>query len=166
MAAVYFLKSLPPTCLFNVVSFGSGFRSMFPAPVEYNDENLQLAVSQVSMFDADMGGTEIYSPLDTIFKSESRYPRSIFLLTDGQVGNTSQILDLIKSNRRDSRVHAFGIGSGVDRYLIVESAKVGKGAHEFVSSSEDMQSKVIDVLKKAMMPALCKWEVNCPGVEA
>jgi Ca-activated chloride channel family protein len=106
---------------------------MFPAPVEYNDENVEKAVERIGCFKADLGGTDIYSPLHTIFKSESKYPRSIFLLTDGNVGNTSQTLDLIKSNRRDSRVHAFGIGSDVDRHLIVESAKVGKGAHVFVS---------------------------------
>jgi uncharacterized protein with von Willebrand factor type A (vWA) domain len=86
-AAVFFLKSLPSSCRFNIVSFGSSHSKMFPEPVEYNDENLNKAVSEVSSYQADMGGTEIYSPLQEIFNHAPQFPRSVFLLTDGEVGD-------------------------------------------------------------------------------
>jgi hypothetical protein len=139
---------------------------MFPEPVEYNDANLKSAVEQVSSFQADMGGTEIHSPLQYIFDQPSQYPRAVFLLTDGEVDSPSIVVDLIKENRGNSRVHSFGIGNGVDRNLIIQSAKAGNGVSEFVASGENMQVKVIDVLKSAMMPALCNWEITCSGPAA
>jgi hypothetical protein len=50
------------------VSFGSNFEKLFPQSVIYNEENLKLAVSQLSTFEADMGGTEILEPLKDIVK--------------------------------------------------------------------------------------------------
>ena len=40
-----FLHSLPIGSKFNVVSFGSNFEKLFPDSVEYNEENLKIAVS-------------------------------------------------------------------------------------------------------------------------
>ena len=36
--------------------------------VPYNDKNLAIAVDQVSTFEANFGGTEIYRPLQHIFE--------------------------------------------------------------------------------------------------
>ena len=58
-----FLHSLPIGSKFNVVSFGSKFAKLFPDSVEYNENNLKIAVSQISNFKADMGGTELLNPL-------------------------------------------------------------------------------------------------------
>jgi uncharacterized protein with von Willebrand factor type A (vWA) domain len=87
-AAIYFLKSLPSSCKFNVVSFGSRHKSMFPESVNYTNETLNQAVHQIQDFTADMGGTDIYSPLVKIFSEPPQFTRAVFLLTDGQVGNS------------------------------------------------------------------------------
>jgi hypothetical protein len=49
------------------VSFGSNYKKIFSQSVIYNEENLKLAVSQVSSFEADMGGSEILEPLKDVF---------------------------------------------------------------------------------------------------
>jgi hypothetical protein len=43
---------------------------------------------------ANLGGTEIESPLSDIFSSPiiEGYPKQIFLLTDGQVSNTERVV--------------------------------------------------------------------------
>ena len=68
-ALILFLHSLPEGSRFNICSYGSNFKFLFEGvrSVEYNDENLQFAQAQVAEFDANFGGTEIYSPLKTIF---------------------------------------------------------------------------------------------------
>jgi hypothetical protein len=40
-----FLHSLPIGSKFNVVSFGTDFEKLFPDSVEYNEDNLKIAVS-------------------------------------------------------------------------------------------------------------------------
>ncbi len=64
-----FLQSLPYGCVFNVCSFGSHHDFMFKnGSVENNDTNLQTALKCIDSFAASFGGTEIFSPLDQIFK--------------------------------------------------------------------------------------------------
>ena len=48
---------------------------------------------------ANMGGTEIYSPLSFVFENMPLLPgipSNIFLITDGAVSNTSSVLELVK----------------------------------------------------------------------
>ena len=78
-----------------------------------------MAVEVISSFGADMGGTEIFQAMKNIFSNPPKTnidgglrERHLFLLTDGAVGNTSQVIDLIKTNSWNNKVHTFGIGSG------------------------------------------------------
>jgi hypothetical protein len=93
------------------------------------------AEEQVSLFKADMGGTEIYKPLDDIFNEpvDEKLPRHIYLLTDGEVCNTEQVVELIKKNNKNSKVHTFGIGNGVSTSLIKDSALAGHGHYTFIT---------------------------------
>ena len=70
--------------------------------------------------DANMGGTQIYNPLDILLKQAviEGYPRHIFLLTDGGVSNTQGVLNMVKKNTKHSRVHSIGIGNGASYDLI------------------------------------------------
>jgi len=66
---------------------------------------------------ADFGGTELEQPIKnalTLHKKGDNHVR-IFILTDGDVGNTKIIIDTIKEacGKSDfTKVFTFGIGSG------------------------------------------------------
>ena len=62
-ALVLFLQSLPPDSYFNVISFGSSWRRMFPKSQKYSGKSLEKAIRNIEPMGADLGGTEIYSPL-------------------------------------------------------------------------------------------------------
>jgi hypothetical protein len=85
-----FLHSLPLGCKFNVVSFGSNHVKVFKKSFEYNQNTLDAVVATLKHFDADMGGTEILSPIKDIFNDsvDPTFPRHLYLLTDGAVNNT------------------------------------------------------------------------------
>ena len=61
-----------------------------------------------------MGGTNIYDPIKDILskQNQTKMRRQIFLLTDGAVMNTNEIISLIEKKVLDtnSRVHTFGVG--------------------------------------------------------
>ena len=121
-AAILFLKSLPMNSLFNIISFGTEFVSE--------------TIKKIEKFLADMRGTNILEPLRSIFNNNplDEYPRTIFLLTDGQVDNPDEVVSLIKKESGKCKVHGFGIGSDVDPYLIEKYAKAGRGSANFVSN--------------------------------
>ena len=85
--------------------------------------------------DADMGGTEIYHPLETLLKEKviDGYPRHVFLLTDGDVSNTQGVIKMVGKATKYSRVHTIGIGIGASQSLIEGCSKSGKGKCIMVS---------------------------------
>ena len=112
-----------------------------------------------------MGGTEIYQPLKKIYswKKDPAYPVNIFLITDGEVDSPQSVIQLIKKNATNARCHSFGIGSGVSRELVKGAAIAGKGTYQFVEDSNDnMNTKVILSLTKAVRPALVDLQVEWP----
>jgi hypothetical protein len=57
---------------------------------------------------------------------------------------------------KHSRSFSLGIGSGVDRTLVMEIAKNAGGSYEFVTENEKIESKILNQLKIAQKPALLK----------
>ncbi len=74
-----------------------------------------------------MGGTKIFEPMSEVFSwpLDKNLPRQIYLLTDGEVENTKAVVNLIKSNSKNCRVHTFGIGEGASSELIKDCAVAG-----------------------------------------
>jgi len=143
-----FLHSLPEGSKFNVVSFGSSYEKLFEKSLPYNEENFRKAIDEVSKFGASLGGTEIYSPLQDLLKQEADplLPRHIYLLTDGAVYNTEEVVNLIRLNRESCFVHTFGIGSGASSELVKNCAIAGHGHYSFILRLDEIEQKVIEAL--------------------
>mmetsp|Transcript_32810 Transcript_32810/g.57192 ORF Transcript_32810/g.57192 Transcript_32810/m.57192 type:complete len:894 (-) Transcript_32810:1736-4417(-) len=155
-AVNFFIKSLPEQSLFNIVSFGSYFSKMFPESQKYSKSIVDSALAQLRSYSADMQGTEIYEPLKDILNSEptSSFPRYVFLVTDGDVSNTQLIVNLVKSNHKNTRVSTIGIGSGASNALVEEVAKAGRGSSTLILENRDINSGVLSSLEKSLQPSL------------
>lgn len=102
-AVILFIQSLPPGSKFEIISFGSNYRVMSKGleGYDYNNENKKFAIDEVRKFSADLGGTEIYEPLEYMYnqiKVPEDYLLKAFLLTDGGVSSPGSIVNLIKEN--------------------------------------------------------------------
>jgi len=163
-----FLKSLPVNSLYNVISFGNNFSSLHQESQKYQQNTLEKDLVSIESFEANMGGTNIYQPLSYIFnqKLNKTYPRYIFLLTDGGVTNTPQVLSLIKKNNTKARVFTVGIGNGCSPELITKGALFGKGKHEFVADGGDLMGKVISLLDSAMSPCVDDFKLEGDNFDA
>ncbi|XP_029993756.1 von Willebrand factor A domain-containing protein 5B1 [Sphaeramia orbicularis] len=155
-AMVVILKSLVPGCLFNIIGFGSTFKSLFTTSQNYEEDALALACEYVRKIRADMGGTNILAPLNWILRQPmfSSHPRLLFLLTDGAVSNTGKVIELVRSHARYIRCFTFGIGQNACRRLVQGLATVSRGTAEFLADGERLQPKMIKSLKKTTSPVL------------
>ncbi|XP_019355584.2 von Willebrand factor A domain-containing protein 5B1 isoform X1 [Alligator mississippiensis] len=155
-ALLVILKSLVPACLFNVIGFGSTFKTLFPSSQTYCEESLAIACESIKKIRADMGGTNILSPLKWAIRQPIHrgHPRLLFLLTDGAVSNTGKVIELLRNHSASTRCYSFGIGQSACRRLVHGLAAVSKGSAEFLVEGERLQPKMIKSLKKAMGPVL------------
>ncbi|XP_039478785.1 von Willebrand factor A domain-containing protein 5A-like isoform X2 [Oreochromis aureus] len=146
------LKSLPMGCYFNIYSFGSRYEHIFPKSVEYSQQTMEEALKTVEQMQANLGGTEILQPLKHIYSQPCipNQPRQLFVFTDGEVGNTKEVIDLVKKNSGSHRCFSFGIGEGASSALINGMAKEGGGHAQFITGTDRMQPKVMQSLRFAL----------------
>ncbi|XP_075376461.1 von Willebrand factor A domain-containing protein 5B1 [Mycteria americana] len=161
-ALLVILKSLMPACLFNVIGFGSTFKTLFPASQTYCEESLAIACESIKRIRADMGGTNILPPLKWVIRQPVHrgHPRLLFLLTDGAISNTGKVLELLRNHSCSTRCYSFGIGPNACRRLVRGLAAVSRGIAEFLAEGERLQPKMIKSLKKAMAPVLSDVSVE------
>ncbi|XP_059187475.1 von Willebrand factor A domain-containing protein 5A-like isoform X2 [Centropristis striata] len=159
------LKSLPMGCYFNIISFGSRYEHIFPKSVEYSQQTMEEALKKVEEMEANLGGTEILRPLEHIYSQSCipNQPRQLFVFTDGEVGNTKEVINQVKKNSGSHRCFSFGIGEGASSALINGLAKEGGGHAQFITGTDRMQPKVMQSLRFALQPAVVdisvKWDL-------
>ena len=83
---------------FREPSFEALNRTLFPETKPLTDSSLAEAKSWVSRVEADLGGTEIFSPLEHVLQLPRRAgkPRQVFVLTDGAVSNSLECIKLVR----------------------------------------------------------------------
>lgn len=161
-ALTLFLKSLPVDTYFNVVSFGSSSRKLHPQSQRNCNETIASAIAEISKYTADLGGTEIEAPLKDILQSPviDGYPKQIFLLTDGEVGSTQRVIDLVHSHTKHARVHTIGIGNGASLALIRGCAEKGKGEYCMISDQEPPAAKIIQLLEASLSAVISRVQLD------
>ncbi|XP_036356118.1 von Willebrand factor A domain-containing protein 5A-like [Octopus sinensis] len=149
-----FLKSLPLGCSFNAISFNNDFEFLFKeGSREYSEDSLNEALKfQKNLYAS--GGTEILSALKSLSdkKPFQNFHRQVFLITDGAVYNTNDVIQLVKSQVNNTRYFTIGIGSGASTELVKGIARAGKGQAEFVMTNDNLKAKVMRLLKLSMQP--------------
>ncbi|KAH9925324.1 uncharacterized protein B0H18DRAFT_1085308 [Fomitopsis serialis] len=162
-ALLIMLKSLPTNgTAFNIVSFGSSHTSLWPVSQSYSPATLNTAVLHADSMEADMGGTEIGSALDTVLKSRTTAgPTSVFVLTDGEVWN----VDILLANLRNSvsaagdsasgtylRLFTLGVGHSASTALCSGLARVGNGLCLMTTQNEELAGKCARLLRASRVP--------------
>lgn len=115
-----FFRSLPADCFINIVGFGSSFRKLWPASAKYGKDSLREGSAHIDALSADLGGTELLQPLQDILRAPliPGYKRQVFVLTDGEVSNTAQVIELVRTHNANNRVFALGLGDGASHELV------------------------------------------------
>ena len=158
-----FLQSLPTGSYFQLIGFGSSFIKYHEKPLEYTFKNVFDLQSTIRDLGATLGETDIYSPLFYIYNEKDykniSLKKTIFLLTDGEVENKEQCLELIGNNSECFRVHAIGIGNKFDKDLIEQCGRLGKGSATFVENISDLGNEVVEALDKSLRPYIVNAEI-------
>jgi len=159
------LGSLRAGDSFNVYGFGSTFESIFAAPAGYDDANLNRARDAVRRWDADLGGTELMGPLRAILERPAgELPRRVLLVTDGEVGNESECLELVRAHASGTAVFTIGVGYGASDLLVNGVARAGGGHAELVHPGERIEAAVMRQMSRLTTEGLRDVRVDWAGL--
>ncbi|CAF0840024.1 unnamed protein product [Adineta ricciae] len=160
---VLFLKSLPLNSHFNIIRFGSSYKPLFDQATDlYNEENSKKAEQLVNNMQADLGGTELLNPMKWLEEHPAQEGRSrqIFLLTDGEISNVDEVLNLCRSMSKSSRIFSFGLGQSPSRSLVKGLARSTNGRFCFIPPSTKVDTYVGQQLEKALQPSITNLEIK------
>lgn len=131
------LDNLYPYDTFNLITFSGDTNVLFPAPVTASKENLEKAQAFLDSRQGG-GGTEMMKAIKAALDPSDAqgHLRIVCFMTDGYVGNDMQIISEIQKHA-NARVFAFGIGNGVNRFLLDNMARYGRGEVEYVGLGDD-----------------------------
>jgi len=137
------LAILPKGSYYQLIGFHTFFTMYNETAVEYNQENYLSSMEQIDSMKAE-GLTNILDPLSEIYYN-GRYnhinlPRFIIMLTDGQIANTEECLELIEQNNSLFTLHAIGIKENFNPDFIRRAGYVGKGGYNFVKNLSNLES--------------------------
>ena len=164
-ALILFLQSLPAGSYYQIIGFGSDYKLYDKNPKEYNQKNILESIKLVESLKGDMGGTDIYKPLKHIYNSSQNYnkillPRNIFLLTDGEIKNKNDTLNLIEKNSNEYSVYSFGIGNDFDEDLIKNAGIVGKGDYSFCKKIDGLNQVIVSTLNNICVSYINEFKIN------
>ncbi len=160
------LKNMGPNDYFQIIRFStqaSGFR---PQPVPATAANIRDGLRYVEQM-AGGGGTQMIEGIKAAldYQADSERLRIVAFMTDGYIGNESQILAAIRQRLGGARLFSFGVGSSVNRYLLDRMAEVGRGAVENVLLGADTQEVVERFYNRVRSPYLTDLTIDWGGLE-
>jgi Ca-activated chloride channel family protein len=161
------IGQLRPTDRFNVVLFSGASRLMSPASVFATQDSINRAVRLIDEQQGG-GGTELSAALKTamsIPRSEN-VSRSVIIATDGYISAEKEALQLIRDNLNNTNVFSFGIGSGVNRYLIEGIAHAGQGEPFVITKPEEAPAASEKFRNYIASPLLTNIAVAFDGFKA
>ena len=152
-----FLQSLPDKSFYQIIGFGSYYKAYDETPKPYTQENILKSLGIIDNLRADLGATDIYSPLKYVFESCKLHdtinlPRNIFLLTDGEIEDKKRTLDLIYQNSSKYSIYSIGIGNYFDEDLIKNAGTLGKGGYNFCKEIKGINKIIVKEINRAISP--------------
>ena len=147
---------------FEIIAFGNGHRSLFGHCARVSEATKTAARCFVRDLDANMGGTEVGTALDTAYAvpGSSRSVQDLLLITDGQVWESEPLITLAKESGH--RVFTVGVGSAVAEAFVRRLAEATGGASELVAPREDMADRIHRQFERIYAPHAESAAVHWP----
>ena len=156
---------LEPTDTFQIIRFSDRASQFGRAPLPASEQNLAAARRYLSELDSD-GGTQmiegIRAALD--FPHSRTHFRFVSFMTDGYIGNESEILAAVHRRVGASRIFSFGVGSSVNRYLLERMAKAGRGVAAYLGLDDSAEDVMAAFFDRVSRPALTDIEIDWGGM--
>jgi Ca-activated chloride channel family protein len=160
------LQLLQPEDSFQLITFSMAASRLGSTPLEATGENVRDALKYLNSLDGE-GGTMMIEGIKAAldFPHDPARLRFVCFLTDGFIGNEAEILREIHQRLGPSRIFSFGIGSSVNRFLIEQMGKSGRGAVAYLNSKDEAAQVMEDFFERISHPALVDIKIDWGGLK-
>jgi len=155
------LEELRPNDRFRIIRFSEAASGFSEEALLATPGNIQMAQGYVDKLEGT-GGTQMIEGIKAALSPQipEGYLRMVVFLTDGYIGNEAEVIGLLEKEREDARLFSFGIGSSVNRWLIEELARAGRGVARVVKPDGDAGEAASALADRLQSPVLTDIRVD------
>ncbi|MFH1539051.1 MAG: VIT and VWA domain-containing protein [bacterium] len=159
------IKKMNPDDTFQLVTFSNDIVKLFDKPQPNTELNREAALRFLGER-VGRGGTEMLKPILEVLAlpPDPERIRIICFMTDGYVGNDMQITDAVQKNIGSTRFFSFGVGNSVNRFLLDEMARFGRGEVEYVTLDEPGAQAAERFHERIANPLLTDIQIDWGGL--
>lgn len=159
------LRRLGPDDTFQLIRFSNNASSLGRAPISATPENVRRGLDYLAGLNSE-GGTMMIEGIKAAldFPHDPRRFRFVSFLTDGYIGNESEILGAIEAKLGPTRIFSFGIGSSVNRYLMDSMARAGRGCVAYLAAGESATELMDAFMDRISHPAMTDITIDASGL--
>jgi len=160
------VRGLRPQDRFNLLLFSGGSTLLSPRSLPATPEHLERALRTLDARRAG-GGTELLPALERALalSDEPGLSRHFVVVTDGFVSADERALRLVARSRGRANVHALGIGSSVNRYLVEGLARAGLGEPFVATGPGEVERVSRRFFEVVAAPVLTDVRVQAEGFD-
>ena len=158
------LNQLGPHDTFQIIRFSENASALGRRPLSVTPGNFRKARQYINDL-SGTGGTEMLEGIKAALdmpQDRHRY-RVVTFMTDGKIGNEEQVLKEMNRRMREARVFSFGVGSSVNRYLLEEMAKAGRGTAAYLLPNDSGKEVMQLYFDRVSRPALSDLSIRYGG---
>lgn len=160
------LRRLRPGDSFQLINFSMNTAQLGPRPLEATEANIEGGLAYLHALKGE-GGTMMIKGIQAAldFPHDPQRLRFVCFLTDGYIGNETEILREIHQRLGASRIFSFGVGTSPNRYLLDQMAKAGRGAVAYLGPRDDGAQVMEDFIERISHPALTDLRIDWGGMQ-
>ncbi len=160
------IQEMNPRDSFQIIRFSSSASQFSPHPVPNTRANVRHGLSYINAMSGG-GGTQMIEGI----KAALDYPvsrdriRIVLFLTDGYIGNETEILAAIEKKLNGARLFSLGVGSSVNHYLLDRMSEAGRGFVQYVRPDEGTETPVSLFYDRIRNPLITDIRIDWNGLD-
>ena len=159
------LRQLQPDDTFQIIDFSVSASQFGPVPVAATADNVRRGLAYAERLNAGGGTMMMYGLRAALgFPHDPGRLRFVCFLTDGYIGNEAEIIGETHRLLGDSRIFSFGVGNSVNRHLLDEMARAGRGVAAYLALNDDAGAVMDLFFDRVSHPAMADLAIDWGGM--
>jgi Ca-activated chloride channel family protein len=160
------ITHMNPDDTFRVIRFSEAASQLSQEPLTNTPENVKRGLHYIEQMEGS-GGTMMIEGIKAAldYPRDGKRVRIVSFMTDGYIGNETEILAAVEEKIGDARLFSFGVGTSVNRYLLERMAEAGRGVVQYVRPNEDTTEVVERFYDRIARPYLLDLRIDWRGLK-
>lgn len=155
------LSRLGPDDRFNVIAFNTSHFTLFSGAKTASPEAIDEALIWIGNLKAG-GGTNMQPAMQSALKGTAPkgWLRQVIFITDGAIGNETQLFATIQDELKSARLFPVGIGSAPNRFFMSRAAKFGRGTSVAIGDIGEVNTQMRELFTALENPLLTNLQIS------